>query len=43
MELKTQKIGDLAVSIVQRKNDLTVTEEALLTDKSGSFNCAEEE
>ena len=28
-----QRIGELAVSIAQRKNDLTVTEEAFLADK----------
>ena len=33
MKSKTQRIGELAVSIVQRKNDLIVTEEALSADK----------
>merc|ERR1719145_414336 len=33
IETKTQRIGELAVSIVQMQNDLTDTEEALLADK----------
>ena len=33
IETKTQRIGELVVSIVQMKNNLTDTEEALLTDE----------
>merc|ERR1719296_592411 len=33
IEAKTKKIGDLAVSIVNMKNDLSETEAALLEDK----------
>ena len=33
IETETQRIGELAVSIVQMKNNLTDTEEALLTDQ----------
>merc|ERR1712232_1300765 len=38
IETKTERVGELGVSIVQMKNDLTDTEEAIIADKEFAAN-----